>query len=115
MVLELVYGEFCMLLTGDTEGKGEELLCASGNLKHCTVLKAAHHGSENSSQEAFLMQTTPDIAVISAGKGNVYGHPHPELLERLQEKNVLIYRTDEGGAVMMRTDGKRLKIRSFRN
>lgn len=110
MVLEIEFQEFDMLFTGDVEGEGEQLLGRSGQLKKYDVLKAAHHGSKNSSSEEFLEQTKPRISWISAGMENRYGHPHEETLERLDEVGSRIYSTQQCGAVTLVTDGKRLEV-----
>ena len=85
LVLEASYGGFRMLLTGDVEGPGEQALIKSGRLEKCDVLKAAHHGSGNSGSEEFLKITQPAVSVISAGRDNRYGHPHPDTTKRLKE------------------------------
>jgi competence protein ComEC len=105
MVLEAQYGEFSMLCTGDVEGKGEELLLRKVAGKEYDVLKVAHHGSKYSTSERFLKLCSPDIALISAGKDNRYGHPHKELLKRLENADCKIYNTQENGAIMLETDG----------
>lgn len=100
-VLYLTYEDFSALLTGDLEGEGEELvtrrLCLSTG--RINLLKVAHHGSRNSTAEDFLTLTRPQIALISAGRKNSYGHPHKETLERLQKQGCRIYRTAKGGAI----------------
>ncbi|MBQ8559898.1 MAG: DNA internalization-related competence protein ComEC/Rec2 [Tyzzerella sp.] len=110
MVLEVDYGNFEMLCTGDVEGDGEELLlkCLTG--KSYDVLKVAHHGSKNSTSEAFLKLVKPKISLISAGEDNSYGHPHTETLERLQKVGSEIYQTIDYGAIMMETDGDSIDI-----
>lgn len=113
MVLEATFGEFNMLFTGDLEGAGEEQLEESGGLKQYDVLKVAHHGSKNSTSEKFLNQTKPDIAWISSGLNNRYGHPHAETVERLGENGGRIYGTQESGAVTLKTDGKRVTIQTY--
>ena len=105
MVLEVKYGEFSMLCTGDVEGKGEEQLLQKVAGKEYDVLKVAHHGSKYSTSERFLKLCSPDIALISAGKDNRYGHPHEELLKRLENADCKIYNTQENGAIMLETDG----------
>ena len=105
MVLELQYGEFSMLCTGDVEGEGEEVLLKKLKGMDYDVLKVAHHGSKYSTSEKFLKSCRPDIALISAGKDNQYGHPHEELLERLEHAGCKIYNTQENGAIMLETDG----------
>ena len=113
LVLDVRYGRFGMLLTGDVEGEGEEKLLKSGRLTACPVLKAAHHGSKNSGEEAFLESVRPLAAVISAGIGNRYGHPHPETLERLEEIGCSVYTTQECGAVTIRSDGRSMILERF--
>lgn len=115
MVLSLEYGEFDMLFTGDVEGGGEEALAKSGLLKDCDVLKAAHHGSKNSSIPQLLEIVQPEISLISAGRDNRYGHPHAETIERLKTLGSQIYSTQTCGAVTLRTDGKRIWIETFKD
>ena len=110
MVLEVTYGQFSMLCTGDVEGEGEELLLKKIKGKDYDVLKVAHHGSRNSTTERFLKLCIPEIALISAGVGNSYGHPHKELLERLEAIRCRIYNTQKNGAIMIQTDGNSLTI-----
>lgn len=113
MILEVSYGAFDMLLTGDVEGEGEKLLEQSGALKQYDVLKAAHHGSKNSTSEAFLKLTEPKIAWISSGLHNQYGHPHEETIRKLSETGSRIYGTQEYGAVTLTTDGKKFRIDTY--
>ena len=113
LVLELTYGEFCMLLTGDVEGKGEESLYKEGKLPQCDVLKAAHHGSCDSTTAEFLKAAQPKVAVISAGVDNRYGHPHEETLERLREAGCSVYSTQENGTLTVRTDGQKVKLSGY--
>ena len=108
MVLQAEYGNFSMLLTGDVEGAGEKQLVKSGRLGKCRILKAAHHGSKNSGTEEFLDAVEPQIVLISAGRGNRYGHPHEETLERLKSRNCQVYSTQQCGAVTIQSDGKKL-------
>lgn len=94
-----------MLLTGDVEGKGEEALLeqlSRRGIGQVDVLKVAHHGSGGSTSEALLELIQPRLSVISCGKDNRYGHPHPELLERLEDCGCLIFQTQESGAVTVR-------------
>ena len=94
MVLALSSGEFDMLLSGDVEGKGEELLTErltkTEQARTWEVLKVAHHGSRNSTSERFLQSVQPAFAIISAGEQNRYGHPHQETLVRLKERGIKI-------------------------
>lgn len=103
-----------MLLTGDIEGKGEAALTdklARGYADTSwEVLKAAHHGSKNSTGEEFLKIVKPQYAVISAGRENRYGHPHPETLERLKEAGACICSTQNLGAVTIQVVEFKMKI-----
>ena len=75
-----------------------ELLSSYPNLS-IDVLKVGHHGSRTSSSSGFLDQITPEVAIISVGRNNRFGHPHKEVLERLEERNIAIFRTDIHGAI----------------
>lgn len=114
LVLDLSFGEFDMLFTGDVEGSGEESLISSGLLRDYDILKAAHHGSKNSGTEEFLQITASEYAVISAGKDNRYGHPHAETLQRLNDAGGTVYSTQDNGAVMIRSDGVTMTINGFK-
>lgn len=117
-VLHLRYGSFTALFTGDLEGQGEKMVLdvLSGQMSAespLTLLKVAHHGSRNSTGEAFLQAVNPQIALISAGRDNRYGHPHEELLERLADYGCRIYRTHEQGAVTIRVHRGRVQVETF--
>lgn len=105
LVVYLKYGSFTVLFTGDIEGRGEEELLLVLKEKWrketlpLTVLKVAHHGSKYSTKEEVLELLKPKIAVISSGEGNLYHHPHKELIQRLEEENSIILRTDTLGAI----------------
>lgn len=88
-----------ILLTGDVEKEGEEELLLSG-LGHADILKAAHHGSKNSTSNEFLKKVLPQQTIISCGKNNRYGHPHNEVLCRLKIFHTKILRTDKKGAII---------------
>lgn len=113
LVLQVDYGEFCMLLTGDMSGDGENRLMDTMQMPDISVLKAAHHGSRYSTGSRWLEQVKPEWAVISCGRDNRYGHPHKETVERLEEKNVEIFETDMDGAVILNTDGKTIRWRTW--
>ena len=101
IVIEMTYGTQKFLLTGDMEVENEE----NRAWNDIDVLKVAHHGSSSSSSEEFLEQIKPEIAIISCGKGNDYGHPHKEILERLEKMNCEVYRTDLLGTIRLTCDG----------
>ncbi len=108
MVLDITFRSFSMLFTGDVENEGEKLLVQNLNGKSYQVLKVAHHGSKNSTTEALLEIVKPRIALISAGKGNSYGHPHQETLDRLNALHCKILQTEQEGAIQLKTDGNSL-------
>lgn len=108
LALRLTYGSRSFLLTGDIERAVEASLLSEAAVEGVDVLKVAHHGSRTSTTEAFLEAASPRIAVISAGFDNSFGHPHPEVLARLQARHTAILRTDLGGLATVRTDGRRL-------
>ena len=115
-VLYMKYGDFTALFTGDMEKEGldnvNRVLKSSG-IREITLLKVAHHGSMYTTDDEFLSYTMPKIALISCGRDNSYGHPHQELLERLDGINARIYRTDLVGEICVRVDGTALKISTF--
>lgn len=92
-------GDFHMLVTGDMNQMVEERLVRTVPLPLCQVLVAGHHGSGTSSGETLLNTVAPETAVISVGERNPYGHPAPETLDRLADRGVDIYRTDQLGTV----------------
>jgi competence protein ComEC len=104
-----------MMLPGDAEKQAESsILSDNGETAlRADVLKVGHHGSKNSTMPGFLAAVRPRVAVISAGEDNPYGHPNPELLERLTSAGIRILRTDRDGAVHVLTDGKQLEISCF--
>ena len=113
LVLELTYGQQRALLTGDAEKPVEADLVASGLLRPVTLLKVGHHGSKTSSSEEFLDELKPQYAMISDGYRNQFHHPHPTVLQRLNEHHATIYRTDTQGLITFRTDGKLVELQTF--
>lgn len=109
IVARYVYGKTCFLFTGDSPSKMEEYLIGvyKESLK-CDVLKAGHHGSRTSTSDEYLHFVKPEFAIISAGKGNSYGHPHKETLERLANSSVKVLSTIDLGTIKMISDGKRV-------
>ena len=110
LVLEITYGVRRFVLTGDAERPVESDLLAKGLLGHADVLKVGHHGSKTSTIPDLLNTLRPMFAVISVGDGNLYGHPHPDVVERLQEAHIQTFRTDRAGLTSFRTDGKVLHV-----
>jgi len=103
IVLKIVYGNVSFLLTGDAGIALEKDMLQ--NDVQATVLKAGHHGSNTSSSEKFIQAVHPEVTVLSYGEGNKYGHPHAEVVERLQAVGSKIYATAEAGTVIVSTDG----------
>ena len=99
LVLKYTYGNTSVLLTGDVEGMQELQILQRGTDVKADILKVAHHGSRTSSQPSFLDAVDPEMAVISCGDQNLYGHPHLQTLEKLSERNVEIFRTDQMGSI----------------
>src|SRR6266446_5629195 len=115
LVLRLHYGRLNILLPGDAEKQVEREILSENSAEelHSEVLKIGHHGSKNSTMPEFLAAVQPRVGIISAGEDNPYGHPSPELLERLKSAGVQTLRTDRDGAVHVLTDGTRLEITCF--
>ena len=100
VVVEISYEDVGILITGDLEIEGETELAESGLLNDVDILQAGHHGSKTASSLPFLAKISPEIAVISCGKDNKFGHPHIEVLENLELAGVEeIYRTDLEGRI----------------
>ncbi len=113
-VLHLVYGSTSFMLTGDLPSPYEDYLVAldgeDGELPS-TVLKAGHHGSKFSSDSLWLAAVDPQVVVISAGKGNTYGHPSPEAVERITATGARIVSTIDSGTIAFISDGTRVRKR----
>ncbi len=115
LVMRLQYKERCLLLPGDAEKQTEYAMLSENDAEevHADVLKVGHHGSKNSTMPEFLERVGPQMAIISAGEGNPYGHPSEELLDRLEERRVRVLRTDRDGEVSVVTDGEKIWVRCF--
>jgi competence protein ComEC len=113
VVLEVLYGDVAVLLLGDV-GSGTERSIVSRltPAKH-RVLKVAHHGSHTSTSRELLEGWRPQIALISCGRGNSFGHPAPEVIQRLESVGAAIYRTDLHGQIMLKSDGASVHVRTF--
>jgi len=111
LVLRVQYGSRSFLLTGDLERAEEQRLLESGGLQRTDVLKVGHHGSRTSTTQEFLDAVSPSVALISAGFENSFGHPHADVVGRLEARHATILRTDQAGLLSVRTDGKFLNYR----
>ena len=101
---------FDVLITGDADAFVEKMLVKYRDIPDIELLIVGHHGSGNSSCEEFLRAAAPELAVISAGAGNAYGHPAPETLERLEVLGSQVHRTDEEGSVTVRVRGGKVGV-----
>lgn len=106
-VMLVTYGQSAFLFTGDIERRAEnDIVRIYGNSIASDVLKVPHHGSASSSTPDFISAVNPDIAVISSGRDNPFGHPHPSVIERLESSGARVLRTDADGTIRVRTDGR---------
>ena len=112
VVLMLTYGAISFLLTADIEAEAERRLIREGASLDAEVLQVAHHGSRTSTTPGFLRQVSPVVAVISSGASNPYGHPHPDVVARLESSAgaEMIYNTAQSGDIRFQTDGVRLWV-----
>ncbi len=101
------------LFAGDTGEEAEQDIAHLEKWLHADVIKIPHHGSKTSSNIELLSKVSPSVAVISAGRDNPFGHPSPEVIERLSGVNVL--RTDRDGAVKITATGTGLEIKTYRD
>jgi competence protein ComEC len=102
------YGSRSFLLEGDLERPMERLMLSDGLAIHADVLKVGHHGSKTSTIAPFLDTVAPEVAIISAGFQNSFGHPSPEVVQRLEDRHAAVLRTDLDGLVTVSTDGRLL-------
>ena len=112
-MIRVTYGGHSFLFTGDMEQKQEAVAVKKG-LASATVLKVPHHGARTSSSTPFLNAVKPEHAVISVGAANRFGHPHPEVVQRLVEGGAKMYRTDKQGAIRFTSDGEKLTVAPYR-
>ena len=113
LVIRLTEGSQSLLLTGDIEKPSERKILDEDQTVGASFLKVAHHGSKTSTIEPFLAAAHPSVAAISVGRDNGFGHPSPEVVERLEAAGVRIYRTDRDGAITVATDGRTLTANSY--
>lgn len=111
----LRHGSRSFIFTGDAEGISEREMTESGRLSKVDVYKAGHHGSSTSGTESFLSVIRPEVAVISCGAGNSYGHPTEAALKRISVYTDKIYRTDLCGTIVITSDGNELSVSTERS
>lgn len=107
VVVKLRIGEKSFLFMGDAEHYAERQITQNVD---ADVLKIGHHGSSGSTSQEFFGRVSPQMAVISCGKDNPYGHPHREIIELLESNKISYYRTDTDGTVTMVCDGKNIEV-----
>ena len=111
VVIKMEFGKVSFIFTGDAELSEENFLVDTyGNALKSTVYKVGHHGSISSTSSNFLRMVKPEVAVISVGKNNTYGHPSPDVIDSLEDYEVDIYRTDRDGDIMIETNGSAYSI-----
>jgi competence protein ComEC len=110
LVLKVAMGGQAFLLPGDIGSAAEAELVTGGTDLKAHILKSPHHGSRSSSSPAFLDAVGPGIVVVTAGRGNFYGLPNPDVIARYLERGARVLRTDEEGAIRIATDGSRLEV-----
>ncbi len=113
VVMRLDFGETSFMMTGDAEEISEEDILAKFDVDmlDCDVLKVGHHGSDTSTSQRFLDAVSPEIALISCGEGNTYGHPYAVTLQKLEAASSAIYRTDEWGDIVLTSDGTDITVK----
>lgn len=104
----MTHGNKTYLFTGDCEEEAENDMLSSNLLSDVDVFKAGHHGSRTASTKDFLEKITPEYVVISCGEGNSYGHPHSEVLNNLRAMGCDVFRTDEQGSILLKSDGNKI-------
>ena len=114
LALRVTYGSHSILLAGDVQADAEGKLARLGGGLRSTVLKVAHHGRDTSSSLPFLEAVEPEVAIISVGEGNRFGHPSAETLEALRSVGADVYRTDEDGTVEIIADREKMWVKPER-
>jgi hypothetical protein len=104
LVLRMTYGKTTFLFTGDANNDAEAEMIAPGLPLSADILKVGHHGSSTSTSAVFLEAVHPAVAVYMAGKGNMYGHPRPDTIARLENAGVTVYGTDFYGTIVFLVD-----------
>ncbi|UUV16314.1 ComEC/Rec2 family competence protein [Clostridioides difficile] len=106
IVFKLTFNDNSFLFMGDAEEENEKEILHSFKLNNINFIKIGHHGSNSSSSLEFIKKISPDIAAISCGYKNQYGHPHKEVIDNLKQSHVSIYRTDRIGDIVFYSDGE---------
>jgi competence protein ComEC len=113
VVIEVLYHDVALLLTGDIGADVERAIIPRLLPAKTRILKVAHHGSRTSTSRQLLEAWRPQIALISCGRANPFGHPAPDVIARLEAFGARIYRTDLDGEITVDTDGQHVKVTTF--
>ena len=108
IVARLLYKEVSFLFMADATMENEIAIINDFDDIRADVLKLGHHGSSTSTSDYFLGKVNPSIGVISCGKNNKYGHPHKEVMNLLEKYNIMIFRTDKQGSIVLKSDGYKI-------
>jgi len=112
LVMQIQHGEVKFLFTGDVEEESEyEMVIHHGNNLSSQILKIPHHGSSTSTTQEFLSHVNPELAIVSCGRRNPFGHPHQDVLERVDSAGIKLHRTDKNGSVVIISNGKTYHIK----
>jgi competence protein ComEC len=110
LVFSISYGEVKILFTADAGFAAEQRILNEKRDIKSTVLKVGHHGSRYSTLPEFLERVDPQVAIISAGKGNSFGLPSQDTVTQLEKRSIRVYRTDNDGTIDLSSDGKSWKV-----
>lgn len=110
--VRFTYGSMNFLFTGDAYKNEEKRMIDTGNIQS-QFLQLGHHGSNTSSAPEFIEAVNPEVAIYSAGKGNTYGHPHPDVINHLKQKNIEVIGTDTHGTIKVISDGQSYNIETL--
>src|SRR5699024_4556621 len=108
--LRFTYGEISFVFTGDAYKEDELAMMNRAETVEATILQLGHHGSNTSSDPAFIQAVDLEVAIYSAGADNAYGHPHPEVVSLIQDAGITLYGTDVHGTILVTTDGKEYDV-----
>ncbi|MDD5738451.1 MAG: MBL fold metallo-hydrolase [Candidatus Pacebacteria bacterium] len=109
IVIRMVFGQTAFMFTGDANREAEQAVIVNNENIESNVLKVSHHGSKSATSKEFLANVGPEVAVISVGANNSYGHPHQEVLSNLAEFGIKVKRTDKMGDITILSNGNDVK------
>jgi len=112
-VLEIIWHDVSIVLTGDIGREAERTITPLFSPSPLRIVKVPHHGSLTSSTVDFIRALSPRAAVVSVGRGNTFGHPAPEVIDRYRRAGADLFRTDQDGAVSLDTDGYIVDMHTF--